>query len=109
MLDRRIYYTLLSSLTLSGFIVICTLGQTIYRQKAEAKGENPPHSLESVAFVVREYNGELGLFRGDSETPYKTIECDTRLFSEYDRSQLIEGIEFDSEAEVNIFLEDMIS
>lgn len=109
MFDKKIFFTLVGSATISGFIVICTLGQTLYYQKVEAKGSGIIRELPQADFVVREYEGQLGIFRGQSTFPYKVIEYDVSLLSDYDRSQLAAGISFDEEAEMNIFLEDMIT
>lgn len=109
MIDRKIFFTLVSSVTVSGFIVICTLGQTLRHQKIEARSANSAQELERVECVVREYDGKLGVFRGESPTPYRIIECNVSLLSEYDREQLIEGIVINSEEELNTFIEDMIT
>ena len=107
MIDRKIFFTLVSSVTISGFIVICTLGQSLRSQKIEARSANSVQELEHVGFVVREYEGNLGVFRGDSSAPYKIIECSVGLLSEYDRELLAEGIVLDSEEELRAFIEDI--
>ena len=109
MIDRKIFFTLMSSVTVSGFIVICTLGQTIYHQKVEAKISNQPQQLESLEFIVREYNGKLGVFRGESPKPFRNIDFEVSLLSEYDRKQLSEGIVVESLDELDTFIEDMAS
>lgn len=107
MIDRKIFFTLASSLTISGFIVICTLGQSLRQQKIEAKSANSVQELERVECIVREYQGKLGVFRGDSETPYRIIDFDFALLSDYDREQLLEGMVMEDEQALRIFLEDM--
>lgn len=109
MIDRRIFFTLVSSVTVSGFIVICTLGQSIHHQKVEAKLSNSAIELEQIEFIVREYDGKLGVFRGSSEKPFRIIEFDVALLSEYDREQLSEGIVVGSMDELDRFIEDMVS
>ena len=109
MINKRIFFTLMSSLTISGFIVICTLGQSLRQQKIEAKSANSVKELEKAACIVREYNGKLGVFRGDSSTPYRIIDCNISLLSDYDRELLAEGIEMRSDEELSTFIEDMIT
>lgn len=107
MINRKIFFTLVSAVTISGFIVICTLGQSLQKQKAEAKSARIVSELEKVEYVVREYEGKLGVFRGESETPYRIIDFNVSLLSEYDREQLADGIVIGSEEELNTFIEDM--
>ncbi|MBE6862572.1 MAG: hypothetical protein E7497_06725 [Ruminococcus sp.] len=109
MFDRKVFYTLVSSAVVSGFIVICTLGQTLHYQKSEAKGERMVKKLPEAEYVVREYDGKLGVFRGNSNTPYRVVEYDASLLSEYDRSQLVQGISLETEAELDTYLEDIIT
>lgn len=107
--DRKIFYTLVSSAVVSGFIVICTLGQTLHYEKTQAKGERMVKKLPEAEYVVREYDGRLGIFRGSSDTPYRIVEYDSSLLSEYDRSQLAQGISLETEAELDTYLEDIIT
>lgn len=109
MFDRRIFYTLLGSATVSGVVVICTLGQTLYAQRSDAKGERMVKKLPECEYIVREYDGNLGIFRGESDMPFRVVEYDPSLLSEYDRSQLSQGIYLDTEAEVNTYLEDIVT
>ena len=107
MIDRKIFFTLVSSVTVSGFLVICTLGQSLRQQKIEAKSANSVQELERTECIVREYDGKLGVFRGDSPVPYRIIDCNVSLLSDYDREQLSEGIVIGAETELNAFIEDM--
>lgn len=109
MIDRKIFFTLVSSVTISGFIVICTLGQSLRNQKIEAKSANSLQELERIECIVREYDGKLGVFRGDSPTPYRIIDYNVSLLSDYDRELLSEGIVINSEEELRVFIEDMVT
>ncbi len=108
-IDRKIFFTLLASVTLSGMIVICTLAQNIYNEKISSKVLSEPVPLESVGYVLREYNGNLGIFRGESESPYKIVTVNLNLLSDFDREALRIGIEMDSESEINRLIEDLTS
>ncbi len=106
-LDKRIYLILMVAITISGFIVICTFGQSLHRQRLAMKiSENPPE-LPAVECVVREYNGRIGVFKGESAKPYRIIDYDFSLLSEYDREQLTEGIVIESDKELQQFIEDI--
>lgn len=108
-IDKRIFFTILTSAAFSGVLVICTLAQNIRNEKIAAKVPSEPAALESVGYVLREYEGKLGIFRGDSENPYKIVSVNLNLLSDYDREELKEGIEADSEEEINRLIEDLTS
>jgi len=108
-IDRKIFFTLLTSATFSGVLVICTLAQNIRNEKISAKVPDEPAVLESVGYILREYENNLAVFRGDSENPYKIVSVNLNLLSEYDREMLREGIEVDSESEINRLIEDLTS
>ena len=106
-LDRRIYLILMTALTVSGFIVICTLGQSIHRQKvANRISDIAPESTLYVC-EVREYGGRIGVFRADSSVPYRVIDYDISLMSDFDREQLREGVVMETEEELRRFIEDI--
>jgi hypothetical protein len=109
MINRKIFFTLAASVTISGFIVICTLGQSLYRQKIEAKSARVLSDIDEADFIVREYNGKLGIFRGESASPYLIVDFSASLLSEYDRKLLAEGIAFESQRELDTFIEDITS
>ncbi|MDD6344792.1 MAG: hypothetical protein PUA51_00980 [Oscillospiraceae bacterium] len=108
-IDRKIFFTLLTSATFSGVLVICTLAQNIRNEKISARTTNEPVALESVGYILREYENNLAIFRGESESPYKIIRVNLNLLSDYDREMLCEGIEADSESEINRIIEDLTS
>ena len=108
-IDRKIFFTLLTSATFSGVLVICTLAHNIRNEKIPARTTNEPVALESVGYILREYENNLAIFRGESESPYKIIRVNLNLLSDYDREMLCEGIEADSESEINRIIEDLTS
>lgn len=108
-IDRKIFFTLLTSATFSGVLVICTLAQNIRNEKISAKIPNEPSALESIGYVIREYENGLAVFRGESENPYRIISVNLNLLSDYDREMLRNGIEADSESEINRLIEDLTS
>ncbi|MCQ2491129.1 MAG: hypothetical protein MJ079_06020 [Ruminococcus sp.] len=107
-LDKRIYLILMTALTISGFIVICTLGQSIYRQKLENRisaSVTPPSSV----CEVREYNGRIGLFKSGSSAPYRIIDYNVALMPDFDRDQLREGVVIETDEELRRFIEDIVT
>lgn len=106
-LDKRIFLLLMTAITISGFIVICTLGQSIQRQKTAMKAADSVPDLPIAECTVREYNGKIGVFREKSEVPYRIIDYDFSLLSEYDRDQLTNGIIIESDRELQQFIEDI--
>lgn len=107
--DRRSFFALLTALTVSGFIVICTLGQSVHRQRVAAKLSGAVPELIQPECVVREYNGRIGIFRGGSETPARIIDYDVSLLSEFDRAELRKGLVIETEAELRQLIEDLAS
>lgn len=95
--------------TVSGFIVICTLGQTLRSAKTEAKNARIVRTLPEVNYTIREYDGKVAVFRGESTLPYMIADCELSLLSDYDRAMLANGITMKTEAEVNTYLEDITS
>ncbi|MDO4863001.1 MAG: hypothetical protein Q4A05_02425 [Ruminococcus sp.] len=105
-LDKRIYLMLMTALTISGFIVICTLGQSIHRQKVASRISVSAPEPAPVC-EVREYNGRIGLFKGDSSVPYRVIDYNVALMPEFDREQLRAGVVMETEDELRRFIEDI--
>ena len=104
--DKRIYLMLMTALTISGFIVICTLGQSIHRQKLASR-ISAAVPEPTVICEVREYNGHIGVFKGGSSVPYRVIDYDISLMSDFDREQLSEGVVMETEEELRRFIEDI--
>ena len=106
-IDKRIFFMVMAAMTVSGFIVICTLGQSLHRQKVASRTNVSAADLEQPVCIVREYKGRIGIFKGGSDAPYRVIDYDIGLLSEFDRRQLDEGIVMETEYELNRFIEDI--
>lgn len=105
--DKKIYLTLMTAITVSGFIVICTMGQSLHRQRLAAKISDIPAELPAAICTVREYNGRIGVFKGESHSPYRIIDYDFSMLSEYDKEQLAYGVVIKSDSELQQFIEDI--
>ena len=104
---KRIYFTLLTAATISGFIVICTMGQSVHRHKVAQRIHASAQETTQPLRTVKEYDGRIGVFMSGSRTPYRIIEYDISLLSEYDRSMLETGITIETEYELQRLIEDI--
>ena len=104
MTHRSYLYILSFTLFLCAMIII--IGFMIsYSRKSESKGLSQSEA-SAISFVLKEYNGKLGLFRGQAQSPYQTLDFDITYLSEYDRELLKEGISVDTEPELEMLIED---
>lgn len=106
---RRILYTLLISATVSGTIAICSFGRSIHHQRTEAKVSAAEESVTEPLYRVCGYEGKIAVFRRNLETPYKLLDADLNMLSDYDRAELAEGIAFETDAELRRYIEDISS
>lgn len=106
-IDRKTFFVIITALAVSGFIIICTLAQNVRNIKTQTRfAANVPEVVQPEC-IVREYNGKIGVFRGTGEKPYKVIDYDVNMLSEYDREQLSEGMVMESDEQLRQFIEDM--
>ena len=106
---KRVYFVMAAALTVSGFITVCTLGQTVRRHRTEVRLAAAAIEDDAPLFTVRESGGRIAVFRKDSEKPYLLVDVLPSLLSEQDRELLAEGIYFSSEQELRQFIEDISS
>ena len=108
-MDKRIYFTLVSAVTVSGFIAICTMGQSVRQYKTEMKLAAAATEQTEPLYTIREHCGRAGIFcRGNNE-PFRYADINLFLLPESDREQIREGIGFDTEQDLRAYLEDMES
>ncbi|MBP5580679.1 MAG: hypothetical protein J6X85_02630 [Ruminococcus sp.] len=105
---KKIYFTLIAAVTVSGFLTVCTLGQAVRRRKVETRlAAAATEHEETPLFTVKESGGRAAVFRSGDDEPYLFIDIDTALMSDYDRSMLAEGLYFSSESSLRQFIEDI--
>ncbi|MBS6445500.1 MAG: BofC C-terminal domain-containing protein [Ruminococcus sp.] len=64
----------------------------------------------TVGYTLKEYDGRVGIFRGDADKPYTYIDdIEISYLNEYDRELLKNGIEVATETELKSLIEDLIS
>lgn len=105
--DKKIYLMIMTAITVSGFIIICTLGQSMHRQRMAAKLSDISAAEPVTISIIAEYNGRIGVFREHSSKPYRVIDYDFSLLSDYDKEQLTEGVVIESDRELQQFIEDI--
>lgn len=105
--DKRIYFIFLTAITVSGFIVICTLGQTVRKERIESKLAVAAQDEPEPLYIVREHNGKIALFCHGSSKPFKYLEFNISLLPDFDREQLREGIELYNEEELQTYIQDV--
>ncbi len=106
---KKIYFTMVTAITVSAFMVICTLGQAVRKKKVETRLAAAAIEQDTPEYTVREYGGRAVVFRCGSDEPYIFIDVDMSLLSDMDRQQLSKGISFDTEHELRQFIEDISS
>lgn len=102
---------LINILTISLFLsaMIILVGVMLMQKKLDDNTMSNAQSASTIQFVLKEYEGKLGLFRGDAATPYQTLDFDVDYLGEYDRELLKQGIGVDTQRELEILIEDYTS
>jgi steroid 5-alpha reductase family enzyme len=103
---KKNYFIIMTAAAIAGYIVICSLGQTIHKEKEYLKQEAAAASELPVYCTVREMGGKLAVFRRDPEVPYMTLDVRISMLSDHDREQFEQGVELHSEAELKKLIED---
>lgn len=110
MTKTRIWLMLLTALVISVVIVAGSMANAA--QQPETASEQPVTETTTqthINYVLRAWEGHLGLFRGDSEIPYQELDMPLTLLSEYDRKIVEQGIIVETEQELRALVEDMTS
>ncbi len=108
-MSRKMVLNILTiSLFLSAMIILVGV-MLMQKRFEESNGLQNVSSQSTIQFVLKEYQGKLGLFRGNAETPYQTLDFDINYLGEYDRELLKRGIGVDTERELEILIEDYTS
>ncbi len=107
--DKKIFFTIFTAVTISGFIIICTLGQNLHRQKVESKLEAAASDKPAPLYTVMSDENEICIYRRGSSRPYMVLDFDPMLLSDYDREQLRQGVDIYSDSELRIYIDDISS
>ena len=61
---------------------------------------------EDNLYIVKEYNGHIGVFRDGDKQPFEEIDIDIHIFPEEDQKLLQDGIQAKSATELTRIIED---
>lgn len=91
-------------------------GRALFRQAAPSPAPGgtsavspDPETPSPAAYTLREYEGKLAVFRGDSKAPYQIYDVSVSTLPEYDRTLLKEGIPAETPAQLDRLIEDYTS
>lgn len=97
---NMILWTVASSLVV-GMVIILFTTSDIRRNSEDISVTN------NISFVLKDYNGNLALFRGNSDEPYVVLDEKTSFLNEYDRNRVVSGISVNTRTELEKLIEDM--
>lgn len=97
---NMILWTVASSLVV-GMVIILFTTSDIRRNSEGISVTN------NISFVLKDYNGNLALFRGNSDEPYVILDEKTSFLNEYDRNRVVAGISVNTRNELEKLIEDM--
>lgn len=106
---RRVIWTLLTGLAVSLVIVA---GSMTYSMQQRSNAQEAPaveSETDPPGYLLRIDNGQLALFRTGSSVPYQRLDMPLNLLSEYDYSQLEQGVTAATEEELRRLVEDYTS
>lgn len=95
-----------SAIAVSGALIMMSV--LISAQKNETVSISDNACID-MAFIIREYDGCLAVFRGEAEKPYYILDTKIEYLNEYDRELVRRGIAVYSETELRRLIEDLTS
>lgn len=91
-------------------IVVSTIILNASYNNDYTQAESISEVQKNVGYTLKEYDGKIGIFRGDSDTPYTFVDdVEISYLNEYDRELLKVGIEVSTESELKSLIEDLTS
>ena len=106
-MQKRIMIPLLAVAASLLMIALFAVFLFFFGAGAANSSESPEPS--QPAYVLREYDGKLGVFPADSDTPQEVIDVPISLLPPYDQAQLRSGVPAANDAELSRLLEDYTS
>ncbi len=61
------------------------------------------------SYIIKEYNGKIGVYKADEKNPFQVIDVPTYLLPPYDKLELQSGILIENEEKLRQSLEDYAS
>lgn len=103
-------------LLITGSILIITvivnggIIPTLKEKKEVSAVENSGNSVNyQQIYIVKEYNGKIAVFEKGRDEPYRTTNMSVNFLPDYDKKLLVNGIELQTQQEVDLLLEDYLS
>lgn len=110
MTKKRFWLMILTAFAVSAVIVFSSMAASIKHPEPQAEETTQTTVTQTeISFILKTWNGHLGLFRGDSNSPYREIDMPLYLLTEQDKKLLDAGIAVDTEEELNALVEDIVS
>ncbi len=100
----RVLCALSAVTTITG---LCIISAMLMNSDLVTADRNEPDI--DFSFVLKEYNGFLAVFRGDSPVPYMQLDTQINFLNEYDRVLMKDGIRVSSENDLKRAIEDFTS
>lgn len=99
-----------------GILCVGLVGSGIILSMAYNSPTQNPTQAETVVpveerstYVIKIYNGRVGLFRGTAQEPYYYLDLDVSCLSDYDKELLTTGISVTTDTELQSLIEDLTS
>ncbi len=112
MTNKLIWLMPVTALAISAVVVTSTMAAEIKhpeRPLGTTATAQTTVTQAPVPYILKIQSGTIGVFRGDSETPYRQLDMPISLLSDYDRELLEQGISVQTEAEIKSLIEDLTS
>ncbi len=104
---------LLSAMIISAIIIIASVSSSVEKRKMRAQEEVTRTVTETtpieIGYYLKEYQGDIAVFRGTSQTPFRFLGVNLNLLSDYDKVLLHDGIFVQTIKELNALIEDYTS
>ena len=104
---------LLTSMAVSAIIIISSVSYSVDKQKATAEKKARQTTAVTtqleIGYYLKEYQGEIAIFRGENETPFKKLGVTVDFLSDYDKILLHDGIFAADKTELQKLIEDYTS
>ena len=102
-----------SRIILSSFLAVSAVLALLIPQATKRTAALPDESASEISseygYVLREYEGAIGVFKAGVSEPIAVIEVDTRMLPDKDRAALILGVYAADDEELNRRIEDYSS
>lgn len=110
MTKKRFWFMVMTAFAVSVVIVFSSMAAAVTHPKPQAEEMTEAAVTQTqISYILKTWNGHLGLFRSSSDSPYREIDMPLYLLTEHDRKLLDAGISVNTEEELNALVEDIVS